>query len=102
MRKSIFIISLIVALFAAMNPVFAGRYYIPEIGRWATPDPALQKMHPNELVSFQGGKLLITSPYAYSYNNPLRYTDPDGNTPWDILDIAAAGLSLKDFIQNPT
>ncbi|MBD3197233.1 MAG: hypothetical protein GF317_19420 [Candidatus Lokiarchaeota archaeon] len=82
MRKSILSIGLIISLFVLISPVFAGRYYIPEIGRWATPDPALQTMSPNELVKFQGGKLLMTSPYCYSYNNPLKYIDPDGKRPW--------------------
>jgi len=102
MRKSSLIVCLIISIFLAINPVFAGRYYMPEIGRWATPDPELQKMLPNDLVKFQGGKLLTTSPYVYSYDNPLRYVDPDGNSPWDILDIASFGLSLKEFINKPT
>lgn len=84
MRKSFLIISLIVLLFVTINPVFAGRYYIPEIGRWATPDPALQTMSPNELVKFQGGKLLMTSPYCYAFNNPLVFVDPDGYAAWEV------------------
>lgn len=95
---------LLAALFilSTFNVLFAGRYYMPEVARWATPDPALQQMYPPQLLKIHNGMLLSTSPYAYTFNNPLRYTDPNGKTPWDVLDIAAAGLSLKDFIQNPT
>ena len=102
MRKLTLLTAAVLSVLFLLNPLYAGRYYIPEIGRFATPDPALQKMHPNELVGFKGGALLKTSPYVYANNNPLRYVDPDGNTFWDVLDIAALGLSAKDFYQNPT
>jgi len=65
MRKSILSIGLIISLFVLINPAFAGRYYIPEIGRWATPDPLAEK-YPQ------------TSPYVYCANNPLRFIDPNG------------------------
>lgn len=43
---------------------FGQRYYVPELGRWLTTDPA----------GFVDGMNL----YAYLRNNPFRYVDPDG------------------------
>jgi RHS repeat-associated protein len=102
MKKTMILLCLAVTLIASTQELYAGRYFVPEMARWATPDPALRDKLPNELVKIQNGKLLSTSPYGYAFDNPLRYTDPDGKTPWDIVDIAAAALSVKDFIENPT
>lgn len=41
------------------------RQYMPDIGRWSTPDPLM------ELAS-------SWTPYRYAYDNPLRYIDPKG------------------------
>lgn len=102
MKKTMILLCLAVTLIASTQELYAGRYFVPEMARWATPDPALRDKLPNELVKIQNGKLLSTSPYGYAFDNPLRYTDPDGKTPWDIVDIAAAALSIKDFIEKPT
>jgi RHS repeat-associated protein len=102
MKKAMVLLCLAVALIASTQELYAGRYFVPEMARWTTPDPALRDKLPKDLVKIQDGKLLSTSPYGYAYDNPLRYTDPDGKTPWDIVDIAAAALSIKDFIEKPT
>ncbi len=44
------------------------RYYDPILGRFMSPDP----------VSWSGGKLDQFNRYAYANNNPLAYTDIDG------------------------
>jgi RHS repeat-associated protein len=80
----------------------AGRKYMPDIARWAAPDPVLRDKLPNDLVKLQNGKLLSTSPYGYAFDHPLRYTDPDGKTPWDIVDWAMFAKSAYDFYKNPT
>jgi RHS repeat-associated protein len=50
---------------------YAGaRYYMSALGRWTSVDPLADAQH-----------LLPYSPYHYSYNNPLSYTDPDGKNP---------------------
>ncbi|HMN16513.1 MAG TPA: RHS repeat-associated core domain-containing protein [Ignavibacteriaceae bacterium] len=49
---------------------FGSRYYDSRIGRWLSSDPL------TDLSS-------SISPYAYCFNNPLNYTDPDGKWPWD-------------------
>jgi RHS repeat-associated protein len=68
------------------------RYYLPEIGRFISadtivPNPANPQSH---------------NRYSYGYNNPVKYSDPSGHTPWDLLDILSFALSVKDFAEEPS
>ena len=66
---------------------FGARNYMPDLGRWSNID----------LLADAVGQI-HNSPYAYGMNNPIVFTDPDGNCPpgvdcWSIV---------KSFIFNDT
>ncbi|WP_296946527.1 RHS repeat-associated core domain-containing protein [uncultured Dysgonomonas sp.] len=45
---------------------YSARYYESAVGRFTSIDPHAEKYY-------------SISPYAYCYNNPLKYIDPNGN-----------------------
>ena len=47
---------------------YHARHYDPSIGRFTTIDPLAEKFY-------------SWSPYAYCYNNPMKFVDPDGRFP---------------------
>ena len=48
------------------------RYYDPVIGRFLSVDP---------VTAYGSGNWRLFNRYAYAYNNPYRFTDPDGRCP---------------------
>jgi RHS repeat-associated protein len=102
MKRTLYslLLTLLVAI-SGLQTAQAGRMYDPEVSRFLSIDPALHEQMPQQLLA-NHPRLLSDSPYSYGYNNPLRFTDPDGKTPWDLLDIAFAVMSVKDAIKNPT
>ena len=53
---------------------YGARMYDPALGIWLSVDPLSEKFP-------------FISPFAFCLNNPLKYIDPDGRTPWPILKL---------------
>lgn len=61
-----------------------GRYYDPALGRFAQADTTVPSLLSQGL-----------NPYSYSYNNPLRFKDPDGHDPQDVVrNVADFGMGV--------
>ncbi len=50
------------------------RHYLPELGRWASPDPHFLIDNPGAALATPGE----TNPYSYVGGNPVTFTDPTG------------------------
>lgn len=58
---------------------FGARYFDPAVGRFMGPDPK----------GYTEGDWHSINRYAFANNNPYHYTDPDGNSPLDLIFLAA-------------
>jgi RHS repeat-associated protein len=48
------------------------RLYDPRLGKWKSIDPLIHDL-----------RILGLSGYHYGFNNPIKYSDDEGNIPWD-------------------
>ena len=69
---------------------FGARYMSSAQGRFTSPDP---KMFPHDLTDPQSW-----NKYGYTRNNPLRYTDPDGED-WGEFFSGVADTTYRPFVQ---
>jgi RHS repeat-associated protein len=61
------------------------RVYDAAIDRWWQVDPLADE-----------GDLVSLTPYNYSFNNPVRYNDPDGDCPVCVIPIVIGGASVVE------
>jgi RHS repeat-associated protein len=65
---------------------YGARQYDPILARWDRVDPLAEKYYPY-------------SPYNYCLDNPVKYIDPDGNSPRSALIKVAAKQGVKSGIK---
>ena len=68
---------------------YGARYYDPRISIWLSVDPLAE-----EFPDY--------SPYSFCFNNPLRFVDPDGQAPTDIVILGAnkSSVTIKTDLIN--
>jgi RHS repeat-associated protein len=64
---------------------FQARFYDAYLNRFLSPDPYVPES--------QG--VLAFDRYAYSSNNPIRYSDPSGHSIWDVIGQFATGFVVE-------
>jgi RHS repeat-associated protein len=69
------------------------RYYDPEMGRFLSVDP---------VSAYETEDWRHFNRYAYAYNNPMTFNDPDGRMPWILLvPVAASLMAHADYANAP-
>ncbi|WP_419868701.1 DUF6443 domain-containing protein [Chryseobacterium sp. CT-SW4] len=63
---------------------YGARFYMPDAVRWLSPDPLSEEFSD-------------WTPYNYTFNNPIKFIDPDGNAPEDSTEDGCC-QHLKGFV----
>ena len=83
---------------------YGARYLDPKYSMWISTDPALGE-YLGQSGKGEGGiyNSANLNLYHYANNNPIKYTDPDGNfveTAWDALSLSAGIYSFVKNVKN--
>lgn len=78
---------------------YGARYYDPKISVWQSPDPILEEYLNFERNGGVSNGLNLNS-YAYSYQNPIRFYDPNGKIA--IVDDIAVALIVSFVLAGAT
>ncbi len=74
------------------------RYYNPRTQLWTGADPALPDYYDSDLAGGIHNPANLAT-YTYTYNNPLKYTDPDGRSPDKTADFEEMARRYPDVAQ---
>ncbi len=82
---------------------FGARYYDPRTSVWQSPDPILAE-YLNKQVNGGVHNPMNLNLYGYSYQHPVNFSDPDGNSPISFgakrAALASAKLAARQVIEN--
>lgn len=73
---------------------FEARYMASVQGRFTSPDPLLESGNPKNPQSWNR--------YAYTFNNPFRFVDPNGLCSAPVVKPGETGVCIDLFIASPT
>lgn len=72
---------------------FGARYLSAAMGRFTSPDPLLESGNPENSLSWNR--------YAYTFNNPLRFVDPNGLCSAPAVNPGETGVCIDLYISAP-